>query len=645
MAGKSISFDIAALILLMILFISWYMRKMTEGVSNRLFIIIMGISIGATVFDIVAVTLDNAHSSHTDLLYTAHVGYLMAHYLSAPLHFLFVVSLTDTWHKLRRHFGLQFVLVAPVVIMEIVFVANAANGKIFTVENGYERGPLFWLIYVTTLFYLICDIIYIYTYRKLLSTGKILAISAVIPVGVTAMIVQMLEPHMLVEMFAGAVSLLIISISIQRPEDYVDTFTELMKFSAYVNDLKRDFYNDKHVTVIMINIGNYNVIQQLVGFDSATGLLKDIADKLRDINRRLHGYAEIYYLDNGRYRMVLYGKNRVRAEEIAAAVNDELKRNTDFNGLDINLLPFIALAQCPEEITTFRILMSFGADFHQRYPYTGKIMRASEVLDHRKMDIQSNIDAIIDRALENNSFMVYYQPIYSIAEKRFVSAEALIRLNDPEHGFISPEDLIVAAERNGTIHKIGEYVFETVCRFIASSEFKALGLDYIEVNLSVAQIMNGDLAESYLKIMEKYHVMPEQINLEITETAAAYAQNVMADNLNRLTKEGISFSLDDYGTGYSNMQRMIGLPLKIIKLDKSFVNEDNDPKIWAFLENTVKMIKDMDMEIVVEGVETREMLDMFVKMECDFIQGYFFSKPIPQSDFVAFIQQANTAKI
>ena len=135
--------------------------------------------------------------------------------------------------------------------------------------------------------------------------------------------------------------------------------------------------------------------------------------------------------------------------------------------------------------------------------------------------------------------------------------------------------------------------------------------------------------------------MPDQINLEITETAAAYAQNVMADNLDRLTREGISFSLDDYGTGYSNMQRMIGLPLKIIKLDKSFVSEDNDPKMWVFLENTVKMIKDMNMEIVVEGVETQEMLDMFIKMECDFIQGYFFSKPIPQSDFVAFIHQAN----
>ena len=641
MSDKSISFDIAALILLMILFVSWYMRKMTEGVSNRLFIIIMGISIAATVFDIAAVSLDNVHSPHTDLLYTAHVGYLMTHYLSAPLHFLFVVSLTDTWHKLRRQIGLQVMLFVPVVVMEIVFVANAVNGQIFTVENGYERGPMFWLIYVTTLFYLVCDIIYIFTYRRLLSFDKILAISAVIPVGVAAMIVQMFDPHMLVEMFAGAVSLLIISISIQRPEDYIDTFTGLMKFSAYVNDLKRDFYNDKHVTVIMINIGNYNVIQQLVGFDSAAVLLKDIADKLRDINKRLRGYAEIYYLDNCRYRMVFYGKNRTRAEAVAAAVNDELKCSTDFNGLDINLLPFIVLAQCPEEITTFRMLMSFGADFHVRYPYTGKIMRASEVLDHKKMDIQNNIDVIIDRALENNSFQVYYQPIYSIAEKRFVSAEALVRLYDPEYGYIPPEDLIIAAERNGTIHRIGEYVFETVCRFIASSEFKALGLDYIEVNLSVAQIMNGDLAESYLKIMEKYHVMPDQINLEITETAAAYAQNVMADNLDRLTREGISFSLDDYGTGYSNMQRMIGLPLKIIKLDKSFVSEDNDPKMWVFLENTVKMIKDMNMEIVVEGVETQEMLDMFIKMECDFIQGYFFSKPIPQSDFVAFIHQAN----
>ena len=203
--------------------------------------------------------------------------------------------------------------------------------------------------------------------------------------------------------------------------------------------------------------------------------------------------------------------------------------------------------------------------------------------------------------------------------------------------------MITAAEKSGAIHKIGAIVFEKVCQFIASDDFKKLGLDYIEVNLSVAQIMNSDLPDVILSTMKEYGVSPDKINLEITETAAAYAQDVMTENLDKLTKAGLSFSLDDYGTGYSNMKRVIQLPLKIIKLDKSFVDENNNPKMWIFLENTVKMLKDMKMEIVVEGVETQEMLDAFSDLKCDFIQGYFFSKPIPKNDFVAFIADANKA--
>ena len=153
--------------------------------------------------------------------------------------------------------------------------------------------------------------------------------------------------------------------------------------------------------------------------------------------------------------------------------------------------------------------------------------------------------------------------------------------------------------------------------------------------------MNGDLPETYLSIMKKYNVSPDRINLEITETAAAYEQDVMTDNLKQLAQAGISFSLDDYGTGYSNIQRVMHLPFKIIKLDKSFANEENNQKLWIFLKNTVKMLKEMDMEIVIEGVETQEMLEVFTDLQCDFVQGYIFSKPIPQDEFVAFITKAN----
>ena len=639
--GKSINLDIAALILLVILLCSCILRKMTSGRSNRIFLVIILSAIVSTSFDIVSVSLDNAQSEQVFALYFAHSGYLITHYLTAPLQLFFVISLTDTWHKFRRHHFYQILLFLPFIVMMAAFVMNVGNQLVFSVENGYTRGPLFFLMYVTTALYIICDIAYILKYRKLFNQHNLLAISIVIPIWLAGMLLQMLFPSILVEMFCGAVSLLIISTGIQRPEDYVDSFTLLMKHSAYVHDMKRTFYNNKHVKVIMINIGNFQTIQQMIGFDPATQIIMQIADKLREINKKTRGNADLYYLDNGRFRMVYDGKNQDLVEAVAEMVNQELKGNTYFNGLDISLTPFIVLARCPEEITDFKMLMSFGLDFHKKNPYTGRIIKAGELYSRNQLDIQTNIDRIIDRALENDSFEVYYQPIYSVSKGRFISAEALIRLFDPEFGFISPETLITAAEENGAIHKIGEIVFEKVCQFIVSDDFKKLNLDYIEINLSVAQIMNSDLPETILSIMEKYHIPSDKINLEITETVTAYAQKVMTENLNKLMQAGLSFSLDDYGTGYSNMQRVIQLPLKIIKLDKSFVDENNNPKMWVFLKNTVKMLKDMNMEIVVEGVETQEMLDAFCDLQCDFIQGYFFSKPIPKNEFVAFITNAN----
>ena len=120
-----------------------------------------------------------------------------------------------------------------------------------------------------------------------------------------------------------------------------------------------------------------------------------------------------------------------------------------------------------------------------------------------------------------------------------------------------------------------------------------------------------------------------------------FRSEVMAANLSRLTEAGVAFSLDDYGTGYSNIKRVIQLPLKIIKLDKAFVDEQDNPKMRVVLKNTVAMLKDMNMEIVVEGIETQEMLDFFTELNCDFIQGYFFSKPIPKPEFIRFIKSRN----
>lgn len=635
--GKNISFDIAALFLLILLLLSCVLRKMTSGTVNRIFLAIVFSTLLATVFDIWAVSLDNAGSNHITALYYAHLGYLLFHNMSPLLHVLFIISLTDTWHKICKRMMWMIWLCLPYGVVTIALMANGFTNYMFTVDNGYKRGALFFILYMATIMYIIFDIVYIIQYRKLFRIGKILTIGAVIPIGVIAMVVQMCNPDMLVEMFCGAFSIFLVSIGIQRPEDVVDSYTGLMKYSAYADDIKRTFHNNKHVNIIMFNIGNFSSIHTLMGYDCVMEIMEEIAHKLRELNRKISGHADLYYLDRGRFRLVFKDKCYDKAVEMADEIMAVLKEAFTIRGITIHLQPFIIIARCPEDIVDFESLMTFGMDFHEKLQYTGRVMYAKDIYNKNQFNIQNNIDNIISRAFENNRFEVYYQPIYSVEKNKFTSAEALLRLNDEEYGFISPEILIPAAERSGAIHRIGDFVFEEVCRFISDEEFKKLDIEYIEVNLSVAQCMHIDLADRILAAMDKYSIDRRYINLEITETAVGNTQNVLEENLNKLSKAGITFSLDDYGTGYSNIKRVIQLPLKMIKLDKSFADEQHNPKMWIVLQNTVKMLKEMNMEIVVEGIETQEMVKVFTNLKCDFIQGYFFSKPIPKADFINFI--------
>ena len=638
--GKSLSFDIAAILILTILIASCILRKMTSGTQNRLFLVFMSFTWLATVLDIWAATLDNVNSTNLPALYAAHGWYMIIHNLTVPLYALFVIGLTDTWHKVRKSFWIQAMLWGPFLVLFAALVTNPLTKKMFTVEGGYQRGEWFPLIYVVAAFYMIFLLSYVIYYRELLEFSKTLIFLSYIPIGLMTVMIQMVYPNILVEMYGGAISMLLMSLGVQRPEEIVDSDTQLMKYSAYANVMKRNFWNGKKVDVVMINVANLSSIQAIMGYDFAMLVLDDVVERIRRVNKLLGNKGEMYHLDRGRFRIVfneLYHDTAVKAADMLV---ESLREKTDFKELDISLKPFVVLARCHEEIKDFKMLMSFGTDFHEKLKYEPRVMHVEDVFHKDMVEIQSNIDKIIEEALEFKRFQVYYQPIYSVEQGRFVSAEALLRLFDPTYGFISPEVIVTAAEKSGAIHRVGDYVLEEVCRFIASSEFRALGLEYIEVNLSVAQCMRGNLADNVLEIMDRYQVPTETVNLEITETAASasHTQEILEENLRKLERAGVSFSLDDYGTGYSNIKRVIQMPVKIIKLDKSFVDDQHNPKMRVVLKNTVAMLKDINMEIVVEGIETQEMLDFFTELQCDFIQGYFFSKPLPKPEFISFLK-------
>ncbi len=634
---RNISFDVAAIFLLYLLFFSTIFRKMTRSLTDRVFLGSVVCAVFSSHFDILSALFDSVPVSSHPALYFVHTGYLLIHNAQSPLHIMFVVGLTDTWHIVRKKRFLRTMLWLPYSVTFLLLITNPFTRLVFSVEEGYAHGPLFSVLYVNVALYIIMDFCYIIYYRRQLRLRRIVSLCSMAFLCLLAIILHLIWPVQLVECFAIALSLFVVSIGVQRPEDYIDSFTGLLKHSAYAYNMKRAFPNGKHVNIVMFNIGNYAALKTMLGYETASTMLAVIADRLREITRTLRCRAGLYYLDSGRFRMVFSEQDRDKSEAAAQAVIDAFSHRLHFNSLDINLVPCVVLSRCPEEIESFASLMAFGNNFHEKFHCTDRYILASDAYNPNEFGIQNNIDSIIDSAILNDKFEVYYQPIYSVRQKRYASAEALLRLFDDRYGFISPELIVTAAEKSGAIHRIGELIFEKVCRFISEGEYRQLGLDYIEINLSVAQCMRSDLADKILAAMKKYNVNAADINLEITETAISYSQKAMADNLARLSAAGLSFSLDDYGTGYSNMKRLISLPLKIVKLDKSFVDEQHNPKMWVFLQNTVKMLKDMEMEIVVEGIETHEMVEAFSSLNCDFIQGYFFSKPIPEESFVSFI--------
>lgn len=642
-----IYFDICAVLVLFMIIFSVSSRKMTVGMSNRLFIVLTSVTLATTVSDVLSVVVPYSSSGVMNIVCNGlQYAYLALRNTMAPVYIFYLISLTDTWHKLKKNIAFKLCMTVPYLVIIAMLISDAFTDDVFYFdENGaYTRGPAMPVLYVCSFFYLAVGCVYVIKHRKLFTAEKLLSLGAIFPLTLISLAVQWVFSGLLVEMFAASISLLLIIITVQRPEELLDSLTGLYKYGAYGVDMKRNFANEKRVGIILINISNYSSMHAILGFDNLNDMLKNIADRFVAINKEEKLRAGLYYLDRGRYRFVVDEKNWGKMEQTAEKINRELKQNIIFNQMALNLIAHVCIAHCPEEITEFETLMAFGNDLNDM-PYSGRVIKAADIAKENRFRLTNELDAIIDSAIANRTFEVYYQPIYSIGTDSFISAEALLRLPHDKYGFISPDLFIPAAEKNGAIHKIGELVLEKVCSFIASREFSELGLEYIEINLSVAQCMQADLADNILRIMQRYGVTPDKINLEITETAASYSQNIMMENLEKLTQAGISFSLDDYGTGYSNIKSVASLPITIVKLDKTFVDSEDNPRMWIVLKNTIKMLKDMNMHIVVEGIETESLVKKFTELNCEYIQGYYYSKPIPESDFVAFMRKHAGKKV
>ena len=644
-------FDFSAFMIVAVLLFAMFFRKMIHGRVNHTYLVLMVILLATTVCDAFSASgLSSGSDSGTKVgvRTVASFIYFALRIALGPIYVIFIGHLTGTWHKLRKYRSFMILFLVPYLICLVLLLINGFTPVLFyyTAEGEYARGSLIIIYYIIGIYYMLFSLLYLFWAKRYLSRDKFIALLMLFPLTITAMAVQYLHPRYLLEMFAYAIFCMLVSTIVIRPEENIDPVTGSRSHMSFRNDMQKFYRSSVPANLILVKIKNFDGLMSLLGNETTMKLEREVMDILNDTESPLRHsvFSPTYHLGNGLFVVLADGKHRdLFTETEAQRIFRKLQGTHHTSHLDLDLDVSVCTIRCPEDIGSFEELSTFANTFHQ-ITSDDAVVVFSKIAPEKQFQMKNNIDEIITRGIMNKSFVMYYQPIFSVKEQRFASAEALIRLFDEKNGMVSPALFIPSAEKSGAIHQIGEFVVKDVCGFISRNNMEELGLAYVEINLSVVQCMRNSTVDRIEKCLWEKQVEPKYVNFEITETASEFVHETLRNNVLALHSYGLEFALDDYGTGYSNLQRMVDFPFKLIKLDKSFVDQWEDPRMRTVIQNTIRMLKDIGKEIVVEGVETAEEAAWFAEQRCDYIQGYYYAKPMPEADFVQFLMDHNKVR-
>lgn len=251
------------------------------------------------------------------------------------------------------------------------------------------------------------------------------------------------------------------------------------------------------------------------------------------------------------------------------------------------------------------------------------------------------IERDMEKALAEKEFKVYYQSRHDTATGKLIGAEALVRWEHSEYGLLTPTDFVPAFEKNGFITKLDEYVRTQVCKDMERWYKNGYTMIPVNVNLSRVDFNDANLADSITALAKAHGINPELLCFEITETAFADNQAMMIYTVNQLRYNGFKIALDDFGTGYSSFSMLNTVPLDAVKLDKSMLDSVRGNKQCFLLDTCIKIGKEFSLQSEAEGVETREQYDVLRDLDCDSVQGFYFSRPLPVDVFELRLANVN----
>ncbi|MBB6446898.1 EAL domain-containing protein [Bacillus benzoevorans] len=403
--------------------------------------------------------------------------------------------------------------------------------------------------------------------------------------------------------------------------------------------IKRFSGTKQKFSVLHMDLDRFRNINDTLGHSIGDRILQQVGPRIQDL---LHPSSFLAKIGGDEFGVILWDYPRSDAPEILAEnILKRLREPFMIDDFELYLTASIGITSYPSGGTTFDELLKSSGIALYRAEANGKnnyqVYSATVNITTYK---QFELERDLRKSIENEQLLVYFQPRVDAFSGKIVSAEALVRWKHPVWGIVSPGEFIPLAEETGFINEIGDWVLKQVCQYMAGWKERNLPLVPISINITAHRFLKNNWRKAFADPLQENHIHPSLIELEITETTLLQNDKAVEAAFQFLRAKGIRIALDDFGTGYSSLSHIKDFSIDTIKIDQSFVSQiTKQADVEMIIKSLIFMAKGMDMNIVAEGVETVEQLTFLKQQECSEIQGYIFSKPVPEENFQLLLQK------
>ncbi len=631
----NIEMQCCGLILLLVVFFFYHRQKKIYLTTEKAFVrIFLVITIGLTL-DILSLAALKYMDRLPELLVDLTCKAYLATLILTALNGIFYVT-ADIYDNSPGYRKRTFIYCTLAVIGILLVLFTPIYKNVENPDTLYTDGPSVLITYAFCMLFFVVMLVLVIREKHQMNPKRREAVIAWLLLWVAASMIQFLNNNrILLVGYSGAIAVMIIYLKLENPETNLDRQTGLFNQNALIQYINQLFSMKMDFSLLVVCLPS-SLVRSNPEADRRVRI---------EIVRYISSLPNCLVFKGTENEILLLLQDTDQLEQLAEQLEERFNSGWGHNQEiqirpDWMMIPHGSVMNRAEDIL---FCLQYARQNSIEFAESGSVILDQDFAS--RMYEEWLVEHLLDDAIKNDWIDVYYQPIYSIREKRFVSAEALSRIIDGEGTVYTPDVFIPIAEKNGMILKFGELVFKKVCQFISNHHPENRGIHYIEVNLSVVQCSYEHLADSFIEIMEWYHIDPSMINLEITESGSVGTRKTLLDNMQKLIDYGVRFSLDDFGTGHSNLNYIVDMPVDIVKFDRSMiVSYFDNGKAKYVMDAAMHMIHGMDLQIVSEGIETKEQLDTMEDLGISYIQGYYFSRPISSDAFLSFLDK-NYAEI